>query len=235
MTKSKFMRVAAVLMAAVLLTTCAISGTFAKYVTTGGRAAETARVAKWGVTITGSTDPLFKASYETDDTDKSSTISMSVTSVNGTDKVVAPGTTGTISTLGITGSPEVAFHVAYTGTLDLGDNWVLADGTTEYCPLVITVGSEPYYIGKTAAIDSVSDLEDAVNAAFAALSADYAPNASVTATASSVTWSWPFDAAAGASYTGWTGTDANDNVLGNKTTNIPEISFAATATVTQID
>ena len=51
MKKNVMMRVASVLLVAVLLTTCAISGTFAKY-TTGDAGHDTARVAKWGVTIT---------------------------------------------------------------------------------------------------------------------------------------------------------------------------------------
>jgi hypothetical protein len=47
MTKNKMMRVASALLVAVLLTTCAISGTFAKYVTSTD-ASDSARVAYWG-------------------------------------------------------------------------------------------------------------------------------------------------------------------------------------------
>ena len=50
MRKNKMMRAASALMVAVLLTTCTISGTFAKYVTTAS-GNDTARVAKWGVQI----------------------------------------------------------------------------------------------------------------------------------------------------------------------------------------
>lgn len=222
MKKSKFMRVAAILMAAVLLTTCAISGTFAKYVTSGSRAAEEARVAKWGVTITGSSDPLFNTTYATDDTDVSATIAQSVTSSNS-DKVVAPGTTGTLNTFSIAGTPEVAFKVTYTGTLTL-TGWT-TDGTTEYCPLVITVNGTDYSIDGTTIAD-VAALQTAVNNAFAGLSQNYGPNTTVAATASQVTWSWPF-----------TGNDVNDTALGDRAAdgNAATISFAATATVTQID
>ena len=50
MKKNVMMRVASVLLVAVLLTTCAISGTFAKY-TTQDSASDKARVAKWGVEL----------------------------------------------------------------------------------------------------------------------------------------------------------------------------------------
>ena len=50
MKKNTMMRLAAVLLVGVLLTTSVIGGTFAKY-TTSDDATDTARVAKWGVTI----------------------------------------------------------------------------------------------------------------------------------------------------------------------------------------
>lgn len=46
------MMTVAILLSAVLLTTSALSGTLAKYVTSGGSYSDSARVAKWGVTIT---------------------------------------------------------------------------------------------------------------------------------------------------------------------------------------
>ena len=50
MKKNKFMRLASVMLMLCLITTCAISGTFAKY-TTSATATDTARVAKWGVKV----------------------------------------------------------------------------------------------------------------------------------------------------------------------------------------
>ena len=61
MKKNKMMRIAGGLLIAVLLTTSIISGTFAKYVTTGS-AADEARVARFGVTVTGS-GSLFAKNY----------------------------------------------------------------------------------------------------------------------------------------------------------------------------
>ena len=47
MKKNKMMRIASVLLVAVILTTCAISGTFAKYVSSAD-SSDSARVAYWG-------------------------------------------------------------------------------------------------------------------------------------------------------------------------------------------
>ena len=79
MKKNKVLRLASVLMMACLLTTCVISGTFAKYVSTTW-AQDQARVAKWGFkgTTLEITD-LFKDAYDS--------------SVGSTVDVIAPGTT----------------------------------------------------------------------------------------------------------------------------------------------
>ena len=52
MKKNKMMRAAAVLLVAVLLTTCAISGTFAKYVSEGS-VTDTAQIASWNILLNG--------------------------------------------------------------------------------------------------------------------------------------------------------------------------------------
>ena len=117
MRKNKTMRIASLLLVAVLMTTCIISGTYAKYVTSG-EVSDTARVAKFGVTVTATSD-LFKAEYATDDT--SYTGSLSVKASND-DDVVAPGTKGNISAAGLSGKPEVAVRVSYENVkFDLGD------------------------------------------------------------------------------------------------------------------
>ena len=58
MKKNFMMRAASVLLVAVMLTTCAISGTFAKYVTSDS-GSDFARVAKFGVTVTDKFETLF--------------------------------------------------------------------------------------------------------------------------------------------------------------------------------
>jgi hypothetical protein len=92
MKKNKMMRIASVLLVAVLLSTCAISGTFAKYVTTETGSA-IAQVAKWNVEIveTGESSFAFDLFETILDSD----------GINGETDVVtgkiAPGTSGKFS------------------------------------------------------------------------------------------------------------------------------------------
>ena len=64
MKKNKMMRIASVLLVAVLLSTCAIFGTFAKY-TTSVTSQDSARVAYWGFQSSNSIDitGLFATTY----------------------------------------------------------------------------------------------------------------------------------------------------------------------------
>ena len=103
MKKNKTMRIASVVMMAALLSTCAISGTFAKY-TSASTGTATARVAKWDIRLGQSeqhmtdefTFDLFNTTYDNEAV-KSAT----------TDKVIAPGTTGSFE-INIQNKSEVA-------------------------------------------------------------------------------------------------------------------------------
>lgn len=220
MKKNKIMRIASVLLVAVILTTCAISGTFAKYVKSGS-GFDTARVAKFGVTVTGNAD-TFKQTYEKDDT----SATLTGDTVVSTEKVVAPGTSGNMAAFSLSGTPEVAVNVAFTGTLELGDKWV--DSTSAYyCPIEITVGDTTFK-GKTYA--SADEFQAAVNAKIAAYSKDYEANkdlSTIGADAPVISWKWAF-----------TGNDdVKDTYLGDQAAdgNAATISLSVTATVTQID
>ena len=114
MKKNKMMRLASAMMVLTLMSTSVISGTFAKYVTSDS-ATDTARVAKWGVTVTAETTDddtvLFSEAYETDETGADAFAGNSVVS-STTDMLVAPGTKNeTGITFTITGSPEVAVNL----------------------------------------------------------------------------------------------------------------------------
>lgn len=120
--KNWTMRAAVLMLALVLITSCFVGGTFAKYVTSGS-GTDSARVAKFGVTVSANGD-VFAKEYDTDDQTVVGTIAKSVIS---TDKVVAPGTTsnGDFVAATITGTPEVAVRVSYkldAATLQL-ENW----------------------------------------------------------------------------------------------------------------
>lgn len=132
MKKNKMMRIASFLLVAVLMSTCAISGTFAKYVTSD-TASDTARVAKWGVVVSAD-GSLFSNTYLTTTNtpggaDGDDNTGLSVESSDG--KVVAPGTKNTDGiTFSITGTPEVDVSIAVT--LNEGNKRVfLKDGTYE--------------------------------------------------------------------------------------------------------
>ena len=112
MKKNVLMRAASGLLVATMLTTCAISGTFAKYVTqdNGG---DVARVAKWGVTLQVEGD-LYSQKYlngsNTATDADGATIGVDGKQNIGTQlQVVAPGTKndGNGFYFGINGKPEV--------------------------------------------------------------------------------------------------------------------------------
>ena len=97
MKKNTMMRIASVLMVAVLLSTCAISSTFAKYVSSAS-AGDTARIAKWGVEVTA-TGNAFKVEYQKQtDNNSYSVVSKDKDSTDETaiKNILAPGTSGNI-------------------------------------------------------------------------------------------------------------------------------------------
>ena len=223
MTKKKnvLMRSAGLLLVLVLVTSCFVGSTFAKY-TVGGTGSDTARVAKFGVNVTAN-GTMFAREYATDDR-SAGTITKSVIS---TDKVVAPGTKGNMASMTLTGTPEVAVRVGYAVNKFELKGWT-TDGTTEYCPLVFTVGTASYKIGD-AGITSVSDLQDKVKAAITAYSKDYEANtdlSGVGADSLKVSWAWAFE-----------GDDAKDTALGSRAAEdkAATVELEITTTVTQID
>lgn len=233
MKKNKMMRIASVLLIAVLMSTCAISGTFAKYVTEGS-AADTARVAKWGVTITGVTgdaNQMFAKEYASDTVDYTAGVTVAAT-VN----VVAPGTSGTFSTFTITGTPEVATRVTYLPVVELGNNWIDKDDNSKfYCPITVTVGATDFCGLDYASADA---FEDAIEAAITGLKADYAPGTDLSAVQDDlpISWAWAISGATGSQNNQ---TDAKDTFLGDRAAgdvgNAGTIEISVTVTITQID
>ena len=225
MKKNVMMRLASFLLVAVLISTSAISGTYAKYVTQAG-SSDSARVAKWGVTITanGST---FATEYATDDASVVGTIAKSVVSTD-TANLVAPGTTGDMVAVTLAGIPEVAFEVKYEATVDIGDNWMV-DGVF-YCPLEITVNGD---VVKGLEHTSAESFENAVKAKIDAYTAKYGPHTDLSVESvvktPDVSWSWPFSTSAD--------NDVKDTALGNAAAdgNPATIIVSVMTTVTQID
>lgn len=238
MRKNKMMRFASGLLVATLLTTSIISGTFAKYVT-DANATDTARVAKFGVTINAN-GTMFADKYKTDDSNSAAAISESVIS-NGnggeTDKVVAPGTKGDLTESTITGQPEVAVNVKREATLTL-TGWEAKQNkdvaSTYYCPIKITVGDKAYYGLDYSSID---EFKTAVETAINADINNYAPNTDLSgknADKLDVKWEWAFS---GSNGTKVNRTDYADTYLGDQaaTATPAQISLKVVTTVTQID
>lgn len=227
MEENKMMRVVFSLLVAVLLTTCAISGTFAKYVTSGSNSGS-ARVAKFGVTVSGTAD-VFKKTYAKD----GQSVTLNADTVVSTEDVVAPGTSGSMANFTITGTPEVAVRVEFAGELELGNNWVDSN-SAYYCPIEITVGKETV---KGLSYKSADDFEKAVNAEIAKYTQDYEAGtdlSTIGAAAPTISWAWAFN---NDDEKDTHLDDKKDTYLGNQAdpSKVANISLSVTATVTQID
>ena len=212
----KTTKLVALLACLCLVTACFVGGTLAKYTTSGTGASDTARVAKFGVTVTASTDNEFAKTYDKTDAEYEGTLS-----VESDTEVVAPGTNGTLADVTLSGTPEVAVRVTYDSVADFGDNWV-ANGTY-YCPIEITVEGTTL---KGNDFTKIEDFEKAIDDAIETLAKDYDANTNLSTVgndAPSVSWNWEFE-----------GNDNDkDTVLGDAAN--ATISLTLTTTVTQID
>lgn len=238
MKKNVMMRIASFLLVAVLISTSAISGTYAKYVTEG-TGSDSARVAKWGVgiVVNGETFADAYVDGKVARTDANTVLS----AVEG-DDVVAPGTNGSLGGVTLAGIPEVDFTVTYKAELNLA-NWEVKD-TAVYCPIIITVKRTEGTSGATNTevfkmegdIDTLAELETAVENFINNNSIYYEAGTNLAEKAADslvVTWEWPFSTS-----------DANDKAdtaLGNQAADTTDgidaatIEFKLTCTATQVD
>ena len=132
------MKVASLMLILALASTCMIGTTFAKYVTED-QASDTARVAKWGITVATS-GTLFGNLYAANSvgTPAANQIAASSTNVASTVDVVAPGTKNTTGLkVAITGQPEVAYNVTLSANASNEDIY-LVEG--EYAVMVEVFG-----------------------------------------------------------------------------------------------
>ena len=237
--KNRTLRAAVLMLALVLITSCFVGGTFAKYVTSG-EAGDNARVAKWGVSITAhATGDIFAKEYDAIAGQDNTVIA------GGEYKVIAPGTKKDHAALvTLSGKPEVSVQVTYNAEhFSLTGNWIGDENNTFYCPLIIKVTGKVGDAVKTETINcvektSAAEVETAVKNAVAACSATYGPNTDLSTVAGDglkISWEWPFEGTANQGQT-----DAKDTYLGNQAAtatglDIPSIHIPVTATVTQID
>lgn len=133
MKKNRFIKLASGLLVLCLMTTCVIGATLAKY-TTAGSGADTARVAKWGVTVSAS-GSLFGKAYASNsaDTNANEIVASSTnTTVSSDSNVVAPGTKNTTGlNFTVSGTPEVAYSLTFAENTRAQDIY-LKKGTYGY-------------------------------------------------------------------------------------------------------
>ena len=224
MKKNKMMRIASVLLVAVLLTTCVISGTFAKY-TTSTTGTDKARVAYWGWDQAATlTIDLFDASY-TNVTSKGE--------VDGFSNVIAPGTSKTTTfAFGYTNykedkitAPEVTYDFTVNPTIT-GSYKALDDNAnfkwTLKAPSALTATEYDTVDKLLAAIKALSGHESGKKQ----YTAGTLPAAFTSADeAYTIGWTWTY-------HTDATG-DAADTLMGNAE-DLANVTFTITITATQV-
>ena len=245
MKKNAMLKIAAILMVAVLLTTCAISSTFAKYVTAKEISTE-ARVAKFGYTLdTTFTGTTFTQTYasETDG------FTGDVVSSANDDLMVAPGTSGDLSyNSQIAVDTNRAPEVAVTIKSDVKFTWTDGTNDYDYCPIIFTIDGVKYMTKDLDPNSQYESTEQLLNAVSGALSFEYtlAPGATgVTIdgtevsvadlfAAKTVTWEWEYDHTTAGSESANEALDAKDTALGNEDFDV-KLGVVINQSITQID
>ena len=191
MKKNKMMRLAAVLLVCVLLTTSVISGTFAKYTSTYS-AQDNARVAKWGFDQATLTFDLFAETYDHVDG-------------NG-DNVIAPGTTKTASFTFVP-SAMAAPEVAYKITVDTNGSSIHYN--IENNPNILWQLDEGDFGTWGELLQSIADLSiDHVDA-------NQYPDDFTAGKEHKITWKWIFDEKAADKEADTANNDVMDTNMGN--------------------
>ena len=252
MKKNVMMRLASFLLVAVLISTSAISGTYAKYVTADD-ASDKARVAEWGV-VASVDGTLFNDAYKDEKetwVDPETGLGITVRSKNEGENVVAPGTENKKGmTIILTGIPEVDVNVQFkfeaTDEIMLSKNTPYTDYTKptgfadgkavygntftldeDYYPVVFTLTKD----GTQIAQGNV----DAIQAKLTELSKIYDTHTNLaeigggTAGKYVLTWAWAFG-----DETGVTGKDMADTYLGNET-DLQKIDVKFSISATQVN
>lgn len=225
MKKNWTMKVGVALVALTLITSCFVGGTFAKY-TKSGSGEDSARVAKFGVHITAN-GTTFADAYADEMVARADATATVVADTAGT-KVVAPGTKGNMTSMTLTGAPEVDVEVKYAATVTLNEKWADKDGNF-YFPITVKVNNTEVDLSQaTDAAGVKAAIEDAINA----YTKTYGANTDLSskgADSLAVSWEWPFSTSAA--------NDVKDTYLGDQAAagNAAEISLKVETTVTQID
>lgn len=216
MKKNTMMRVASALLVAVLLTTCAISGTFAKYVTSATSEDE-ARVAYWGWKDTSlNIKDLFKNAYDG--------------TVSSTADVIAPGTKNSVdftfayaaNTSEGVNAPEVDYTFDVNAEIT-GDYTALDNNKNFTWTLKDAAGVEKSYQTVAALLAAIKALDGNDAGAATIKAGDLPAMANATCT---IGWNWEFHTSADA--------DKEDTTMGNAE-DLADVKIVITVTATQVD
>lgn len=235
-------------MIATMLSTSIVSGTYAKYVTSDN-AEDSARVAKFGVTVTASGSLFDKTYYAVNNANNSNKPGNGTADTDNTtltvesledDNVVAPGTKNDEGiTFAIAGTPEVdvrldvvvddsSFKEIFlkSGTypdMTTGDAEDTFDNTADYYPVKFTLtqntGTEVTLVNS----GKLSDVEDALEKISRYINVSD-KDLSETIGTLNLTWEWDFDASGAGTY------DKQDTLLGDLaagTTLVPDTTLTA--------
>ena len=248
MKKNRMMRLASVLLIAVLISTSAISGTYAKYVTTAS-GSDTARVAKWGVAIEVD-GALFAQTYKNvanQNTPGGEDATVLTVVSSSKDKLVAPGTKNEEGiTFAITGKPEVDVNIDididnaslkdvylkkdtyknYTTANDSEDSFELANN---YHPLLFTLKDGTGAVVNNLENVNILTIEDYLENT---LSKNYDANTDLATIVNDgntdgkyrLTWKWDFE----------NGLDEADTLLGNLAANPDIAAYMGTSGYTKM-
>lgn len=218
MKKNRCLKIASGLLLLVLVTTCAIGTTLAKY-TAGGDARDSARVAKWGVELEMEGDSMFSNNYAV--TGGTVIVKSESITEGEPDKIVAPGTASSSTTaavFSISGTPEVAVKIDVVLTVDsdiflkenlkenltgkytdptyAGKNSAVPkfDLSADYYPVVFTLKQTADATGaidKTIAEGNLATISEALSE-YSSTKGSYAPNTDLAAKFE-LSWSWAFE------------------------------------------
>ncbi len=236
MKKNKMMRLASVLLVAVLLSTCAISGTFAKY-TSSTSGSDTARVAKWSFELNDVAlnnqftfnlfDTVTDINGSADDTDVA----------NDTNKsIIAPGTAGSF-TIKLENLSEVTaqYAIDYTVTntsnipiqfsINDGQSWANTPSDVTQTNIAMTNGTATITILWKWEFETYTKVDTATTTAPQQDTTYYTLSGTTYSVATNLT-TW----AEGTDYY-----TLNDDTTLGKTSPAPEVTVAAAITVTQVD
>lgn len=224
MKKNKALKAALSVFALTMMSMCAIGGTFAKYVTKDSDQ-DTARVAKWGVTVTVTGDTTNTVL----DTNGGAADEQVIVS-SSTDEVIAPGTKGTLLTMSVAGDPEVDVEIDCVPTVTINEHWMV-DGKF-YCPLEFTIKEtgESDVLIKGLDHSTAESLKGALEAAINSFDDAEVTTEETLDKTLSVEWEWAFSGGTGTINQ----TDELDSKLGSYTT-APKVTINANVTVSQLD